>query len=68
MYKPHNMQPELVREHTRNGKVIGAHERAPKQFMQNKWMNTPTRIKMRDPEYHAYCDWRVANGMCDLRK
>ena len=67
MFKPHNTQPELVREHTRNGKVIKAHERSPKAFMQNKWLDVPKRIRLNDPKFHEYCDWRVANGMTDLR-
>ena len=63
MFKQHNTEPEFVKEHTRNGKVIKAHERSPKAFMQNKWIGVPLRIAKRDPEYIRYQEWRDAQGL-----
>ena len=34
--------------------------------MQNKWIGIPLKQAMKDPNFHKYNDWRIANGLKSL--
>ena len=68
-YRPDNTNPEFVHGYTKsNGVKVKAHQRGAKCFTQNKWIGIPIHIAMRDPKFHEYNDWRIANGMRSLIK
>ena len=66
-YRPCNTHDEYVHGYTRSdGRVVRGHHRTAKQFMQNKWIDVPQSIRVRDPKFIEYNQWRVANGMTSL--
>jgi hypothetical protein len=66
-YRKNNTDPEYVHGYVKaNGVSVKGHYRAGKQFMQNKWIGIPIDQAMKDPKFHKYNDWRIANDMKSL--
>jgi len=62
-----NIESELVHSYIKsNGVKVKEHYRQGKNFMQNKWIGVPKRIRRRDPEFIQYNQWRIEMGMTDL--
>ena len=60
-------EDEYVHGYTKsNGVKVSGHYRPSKQFKHNKWIDVPHRIRVQDPKFIEYNEWRVANGMRDL--
>jgi hypothetical protein len=71
MYSPKqaNATDEYVHGYVKaNGTKVKGHYRSGKQFMQNKWIGIPHSQRLRDPLFHDYNDWRIAQGMTSLIK